>query len=100
MAISLTRIKPALPALTLAACLLCGIVVAGLSAPAQAADEVTVVVLATPSADGADARNEYSEKVNPLGKEAGIKIIKGVKVQGSLVGNLSITQYLHYIHIP
>ena len=87
MSILRTLATPTLPALTVAIGLLSSLAVAGFSAPVYASDEVTVVVLATPSADGAEARKEYSEKVNPLGKEAGVKIIKGISVQGALAGN-------------
>ena len=63
-----------------------GLLSAGLSTVAQAENSVTAVILATPSADGGDARKEYSEKVNPLGEAAGVEIIKGVRVSAPLVG--------------
>ena len=91
MSILKARTKSTLSALTLVVGFLGSFAIAGLSVPAQAEGQITVVVLATPSADGAEARKEYSEKVNPLGKEAGVKIIKGVKVQGALAGTPGYT---------
>ncbi len=54
---------------------------------AFATDTVTVAILATPSADGAQARKQFSEKINPLGIKAGITNINGIRAAGSLVGN-------------
>ena len=84
-----TRGKFKLPVIALALGVLSSLAIFGTSGPAQASDEVTAIILATSSANGADARQEYSAKVNPLGKEAGVKIVKGVKVHGSLVGQLT-----------
>ncbi|MGH1480370.1 MAG: DUF1330 domain-containing protein [Geminicoccales bacterium] len=84
----LCRARPGIASATLPLGLAIGLLSAGLSTVAQAADSVTAVILATPSADGGDARKEYSEKVNPLGEAAGVEIIKGVRVSAPLVGEL------------
>lgn len=83
-----SRTRQRITAATLSLGFAAGALSAGLNTVAQAADSITAVILATPSAEGGDARKEDSEKVNPLGEAAGVEIIKGVRVSAPLVGEL------------
>lgn len=53
---------------------------------AQSSESVSIVVLATPSPDGGEARQKYVAALGPLTKAAGFNIVTNLLIQENVVG--------------